>query len=386
MENLKDITDRDLIQLIKSGKDFKIKSLKEIKYTNINLDKGLNGKTVEKAITITNIFNTLGELDSNTISFAIRRYNTITLNNLYESNVKLKNIEEVTIKPITKTEESLIRQEYLKAKENTTFNLIKMSINDGVELEQMPLDELNNYIDKKLNRYKEMRKQSEEIKHIKGKEDFLISKVMENELNMSLGEIKDLDTILNSGKGLGNELDNLIKGQKESTNEEIKKAIQTLENRIKEFTLSLKEGKAKVKEDYKDIIKSLKDLNNSFNSNKKDKDQHMESSKEHLKLQNKLSKKDIVLQLPIETAGEYNNINLIVPDINKGIDKDNMLFYFNINTENLGDVKVNLKVIKEQIYIEFETKKEEIILENKVLLEEGLNKLGYSLEKIEFNI
>ena len=35
--------------------------------------------------------------------------------------------------------------------------------------------------------------------------------------------------------------------------------------------------------------------------------------------------------------------------------------------------------------MEFETDKEEIILENKKILEEGLNKIGYSLEKIEMN-
>src|SRR5699024_11167030 len=178
-----------------------------------------------------------------------------------------------------------------------------------------------------------------------------------NGLNMSLSEIKDLDTLFNSGKGLGEELNNLINNQKEAINEEVKKGIQILESKVKEFSTSLKEGHGKAREDYKEIINSLQNLNNSFNSNEKNQDEHMEQIEKYLNLQNKLSKNDLVLQLPIESEGEYKNINLIIPEINKGIDEKNMLFYFNINTENLGDVKVNLKVIGNQIYMEFETEK-----------------------------
>lgn len=385
IENLKTITNRELLKLVKAGEDFKIESLKKIEYTNVNLNKDLNGQTIEKVISLNNIFNTLGELESNTIAFASRRYNTITLNNLYESNSQLKNIENVIIEPITEIEESLIRQEYLNARANTSLNLIKMSIKDGLALENMPLTELNNYIDKKLNNYKEIERLAREIKYIKGKEDYLISKVMKNELNMNLGDIKDLDTLLNSEKGLGDELNNLIRKQNEIVDKEIQKGIDILEAKIKEFSKSLKEGNSKAKDDYKEMVNNLKNLNNSFNSNDRNKDETMDNIEKYLNLQNKISKKDLVLQLPIETGDEYKNINLIIPNINKGIDANNMLFYFNINTENIGPMKVNLRVIGKKIHMEFEADKEEIILENKKILEEGLNKIGYFLEKIEMN-
>ncbi len=60
IEELKTITYRDLINLIKLGEDFKLENLKEIKFMDIDLNKGLNGKVAEKAIAITNIFNALG--------------------------------------------------------------------------------------------------------------------------------------------------------------------------------------------------------------------------------------------------------------------------------------------------------------------------------------
>ena len=374
IEKLKSITDGELIKLVKAEEDFKIGNLKKIEYTNINLNKDLNVKTVEKAISLNNIFNTLGELESNTIAFASKRYNTITLNNLYEANNELK-IDNIIIESIPEIEESLIRQEYLHARDNTSLNLIKMSIKDGLALENMPLPELNNYIDKKLNNYKEMERLAREIKHIKGKEDYLISKVMKNDLNMNLGDIKYLNTLLNSGKGLGDELNNLIRKQ----NGISERDAEILETKIKEFSKSLKEGNPKAKDDYKEIINNL---NNSFGSNDGNKDENMDNIEKYLKLQNKLSKKDLVLQLPIESEDVCKNINLIIPDINKGIDVNNMLFYFNINTENLGQMKVNLRTIGKKIHIEFETEKEEIILGNKQILEEGLNKIGYSLEKI----
>ncbi len=58
-------------------------------------------------------------------------------------------MDEVLIEPVNSTEESIIRQEYLNAKTNTSLNLIKISIKEGIALEHMPLNELNNYINKK---------------------------------------------------------------------------------------------------------------------------------------------------------------------------------------------------------------------------------------------
>ncbi len=38
---------------------------------------------------------------------------------------------------------------------------------------------------------------------------------------------------------------------------------------------------------------------------------------EYLNLQNRLSKDDLILQLPINMGEGFNNINLIIPDIKK---------------------------------------------------------------------
>ncbi len=385
IEDLKAITDKELLQLIKEGEDFKIENLKNIIDTNIQTDEGLNGKTVEKSITISNIFNTLGDLNSETISFAVKRYNTITLNNLYDSHIELTKVKEPMVEPVSKTEESLIRQEYLNARANTTLNLIKMSIKDGVELEHMALDELNQYIDKKVNKYKETQNLVNEIKHLKGKEETLIPVVMKNGLNMSINQINNINSILNKGKGIGNVFNSLLKDQAYTQYEGIREEIEILEKRIKKFSKTLKEGKDEVKGDYKDILNGFTELNNSFNFNEKNKDEHIKQIEEYLNLQNKLSKDDLILQLPIKGEEGYNNVNLIIPNIKKGIDKNNMVFYLNMDTENLGQVIFNLEVKGNQVCIDFQTEKEEKILDNKHILEDGLSKIGYILEKIQPN-
>lgn len=382
VEDLKSIKDKDLLQLIKNEEDFKIKNLKELIETDIQLNSGLNEKTAEKAIRISNIFNTLGELDSETISFAVKKYNTISLNTLYDSHVELEKIEEVLIEPIDQAEESFIKQEYLNARSNTTLNIVKESIKDGVELQHIAIDELNNYIDKKVNKYKETQDLINDIKAIKGREEFLIPLIMKNELNMSLGKINDLNTILNSGKGLGNEYNEFAKKQGKY-GEEIKEGVQILEKKIKEFSTSLKEGKADSKEEYKDVLKSFGDLNHSFDSQGENRDENLQKIEEYINLQERLSRDDLVLQLPITSGKNYENVNLVIPNIKKGIDKNNMNFHLNMDIENLGQIVFDLKVVGKEVSIEFKGEKEEVILENKDILEDGLRKIGYTLKKLE---
>jgi hypothetical protein len=324
-------------------------------------------------------------LDVNTIAFAVKKYNAISLNNLYDSHKTVNTVEDVVIEPISKAEESLIRQEYLNAKNNTTLNLIRTSIKEGIELEHMAIEELNEYIDKKVNKNKETEKLIKEIKYLKGKEETLIPMVMKNGLNMSISQINNINSLLNKSTGIGNVFNSFLQEKSRYHNENIKEGIEILENKIKKFTTNLKEGKDQAKDDYKDILEGFNNLNNSFNAKHEGKDESRKKFKDYLELQNKLSKDDLVLQLPISAKDGYKNINLIIPNAKRGIDKSNMVFYLNMDMENLGEIIFNLKVIDNEIYIDFKAEKEEKILGNKHILEEGLSKIGYNLEEIQTN-
>lgn len=314
IEEIKEVTDKELLFLIKSGQDFKLENLKNIIDTQISLADGLTKQTLDKAINISNMFNTLGNLDNNTISLTLKRYSYITLNNLYESCLKLADKETVKITPIDEVRENLIRQEYLNIKKNTTINLIKESIKDGVSIEDMSLEELNKYISRKNNKYKEAADILKDIESIKGKEEASVLVNLKRNLNMNLKEIKNAREYL-------------------------------------QFTPSFD--------------------TNSGNKDREDSDNFTSKYK--------ISRDDVVLKIPVTLGSEFSNINLIIPSMKKGIDKDNMKFFLTMTTEKLGHMDFSLKVQKRKIYLECTATDKAKIMDNIAYLKERFNSIGYEL-------
>ena len=201
---------------------------------------------------------------------------------------------------------------------------------------------------------------------------------------MSLYQLNNVNYLLYGSQGVGNVLDPLIR--KQNHNKDIGHEIKLLEDKIKSFSLSLREGKGNTKEKYKELLESLKDLSQSFDSDQRNRNRHMKELEEYLKLQSQLSQDDLVLQLPIFTGEGYSNINLIIPNIKRGIDINNMVFHINLNTKNLGEIKLNLQVKEKKIGIYFQVEDEEKILSNQNILRDGFSRIGYVLEKIQPNI
>lgn len=326
------IRDQDLLTLIKNNEDFTIKSIKEIIITSMDRALSLEDKTLNKAIYISNIFNSLGEeLNFKLVSFTLNKYGPPTLENLYMSKQEINTSGE-TIVPVDTIDRGSIFEEYIKARNSLTVNIIKESIKESKAIENMPLSQLNDYIQRKVNRYKESERLAEEIKDIRGNEERILPTILKNGLPMTIKEIKEIKSLL----------DNL------------------------NFT---RQGEDK--QDNEGLI-------NIANNPSMDLNQEMEerAEKEYIEIE-KITDKDLVLQLPIEIDEEYKDLNIIIPDINKGIDKDNMDFYLNLDTKHLGTVEVEIKVVGKEVQINI--KEGSSLRENLNLLEEGLNKLGYKL-------
>ena len=287
---------------------------------------------------------------------------------------------DTKVTPIQETQESLIRREYLNVKNNTTMNLLRKSINEGIAIENIPLGELNEYIDRKTLEYRKAQKFIKDLSLIKGKEESIIPVVMKNNLNMSLNTIDKVNSILNNGKGIGNVFNSLA-NMAGNYDENIGKEVKILGEKIKKFSASLRKGNDDIKESYKEIIDGFQDLDSSFN-NKEKRDESMDRIKEYLDLQYSLSSDDLILQLPIYLDNQYSNVNLIIPNIKKGINKKSMTFFINLNSESLGDIKLNLEVKDNDIYIDFEGEYSEKILDNSHILEERLEKIGYKLKQL----
>ncbi|WP_310445096.1 DUF6240 domain-containing protein [Tissierella sp.] len=373
LEKLGSIKDKELLQLLKNGEDFTLKSIKEIVDANVEKGLSINHKVLDKTTHISHILNTLGErISGDVISLAVRRYSNITLENLYTSQVEVGTTES-NILPVGKVQEGLIYDEYLRARNSLTTNMVKESIKEGKILEHMPLNELNNYMDKKINRYREIDRMAKEIKSIKGHEERILPMITKNGLPMTLKEINDINSFLNGEKALPNILKGITDPNNPRYDEELKDGVKLLQDKI---STAIKNGDESIKESYKELINSLSNSNSSF-SDRKDQNEDMEKE-EYFNTLNKISNKDIVLQLPIEMDNEYKSLNIIIPNSHQGIDKNNMKFYISLETENLGPVTMDISIKGKEVLINLK-EKDDILSSRMKELEVGLDNLGYTL-------
>ena len=326
------IKDEDLLLLIKNNEDFTIKSLREIIVSNTYKGSNLEEKTLNKVIYISTIFNTLGEeLSAKLVSFTISKYGSPTLENLFMSKKEINTSGE-TIVPVDTIDRGGIFEEYIKARNSITVNVVKESIKESVSLENMPLNELNNYIQRKVNRYKETQRLIEEIKELRGNEERILPTILKNGLPMTIKEIKEIKSLLDN-------LDLYKRGKDYENNNGL---------------INLSNG-------------SSMDMNQEKGN---------KGMKDYIEIE-KAADKDLVIQLPVDINDDYKNLNIIIPDINKGIDKNNMDFYLNLETSNLGRLKVEVKVIGKEVHVDI---KEGNSLKGSLnLLAEELDKLGYTL-------
>lgn len=370
LQVLGSIKDKDLLKLMREGEDFSLRAIKEIIETEDLRHFTLEGKTVEKTIHISKIFTTLGEgLNQNIISFTMRNQETVSLENLY-INENIASTNEIN-NEVSKQELNFMQEEYLKLKNSLTTNIIKESIKSGKVIEQMPINELNKFIEKKINKYKLMDRITKDVINIKGNQEKIIPLIMKNNLEMTLKEIKDINSFLNGEKGLSNILKATADPQNSNYREEYKEAIKLLGEKVSN---SIKNGDKEFKEDYKKLINTLENPSNSGHNKggnpKKD---------EYIRIQEKISKKDMVLQIPIKIDNEYKNLNLIVADVNKAIDKNNMRFFISLDTGNLGLVDMDIQVKGRQI--EINMLDENPLIKNRMFdLKSSLEKTGYTLK------
>lgn len=367
------IKDEDLLKLIKTGMDLNLDSIKEIVDTNLPKTLDIEYKTLDKTMELNSMFKFIdGKVGQGLFSTAMSQNENISIKNLYDTG---KNLDKIA------TEKSVINQaeidymygEYLKAKNSLSTNIIKESIKDGSIIEKLPIPDLNKYVEKKINRYKEIEEITKGIKSIKENRDMILPIIAKNDLAMTISEIKDLNEFLNGTKGMVKTLESMEKNGNypESLKEGIKNLKKTISN-------SVKEGNDSVKYDYVQL------LNQMDGSGQPKGEKNYESDEDkYLKYLKKISKRDSILQLPVELGANYSDLNLIIPDKGKKIDKNNMNFLVSLNAENLGLVGVDLNIVGKDIQISLD-EREDKLYDNISILGDKLAKLGYTLKVREF--
>lgn len=384
IENLGKIKDEDLIQLIKKGEDFKIENLKEISLST-NMSEEKSNKAVDKVLKVANIIHSLEEVSSDTISFTVKKFSNISLNNLYESEINLKE-NNIKVMPVEKSTEDLIREEYYKARRSLSLSIVKQSVEEGLDIEYMPLNELNDYMEK-MNKYRQGEKILNKINSLKVKENDLIPIAMKNGLDISIKELGKIDSFQKNENGLAKAIEELIKENKDVENLELRQAINNIEEKSKQISNSVRKGEEKSKKEYKELIKDIEDLANSFDfkEDRREKER-FKYIRDALEIQKKLSKDDLVLEYPIFMEDGFENLQIIIPDLHRGINKDSMRFLLNFNLPNLGNIKFELGVEGKNISVEFITDEKNIpeFLEKQNIFNEALNSIGYNLKDFSY--
>lgn len=370
---LKSIEDKELLDLIKKGEDFNIKNILDIKKININTENEQIGnsieyETVQKTDKIINIFTNLGDkLNPSIIARTSHEIREISLESLDIASRQENNIVDARI--LQREEIEFIQSEYTRIKSTLTTNVIKTSIIEGKLIEKVPLEQLNQYIRKSLNKYKEISKVTQDIININGKEERLIPMIMKNNLEMTLKELKSIDSFLNGEKGITNIIKEEILSKDKDYSEEFKEGIKTLQKSISE---GIKKGET-IKEDYNKLMNSMS------GEDKPDKDNAREERKQdYLKIRDKISNKDMIFQFPLEIGSEYKTLNIIVPNAKAGIDKDDMNFFISLETDNIGKVNLDISVKKKNIYINLD---EEMNILRPMIneLRDQIKSIGYTL-------
>lgn len=372
LKTLESIEDKDLVKLIKNGGDFNLKNIFEIKNTvSNNPDQSIEYKTVENTQKLLNIFNNLGDsLSNRTIARANEINKHISLESLDLANKELESLTRESREVVNREKTLFIQGEYIRIRNSLTTNTIKTSIIEGKIIEKMPIAELSPYIEKSLNKYREIEKMARDIKDIQGKDERLIPLIMKNDLEMTIRELREINNFLNGEKDLTSTIKDLVKDEE---NQQLKEHLESFQKNISD---AIKKGKI----NGEDYSKLLDNLNSDNDSNEKDK--HREKSDEYFKIKNKISKKDLVFQIPVEIGNGYKTLNVIIPNEEKQINKNNMNFFVSIETENIGRVDIDIDVRGRDIYIDLD---EEKGLLNPVIheLENRFKSIGYSLNKIK---
>lgn len=353
-EFLIEIQDKDLLKLLKSGKEFKLSNLKEIVDTDLKDDKSLEFKVFDKITKYTDMLKFIGEKsDFKYIEFK----EDISLRNIYE---EMSRENPINIKSIEKREMDFLMGEYDKFRENIDSKIIKSSILDKVNLEEISIQDANSYMENRVNKYEKASKLMNEFNIIYKNKDDILPIIINNGLDIDYKSLRGIGEYLGGESGITKIMEIFSK----DLDKQDKKSFEDRKNKISD---SLKNGD-NIGREYIDMMNLMEDGSSNFDKNQDEKNKYFET-------RNKVSKNDLVVQLPVDIDG-FRDLNMIIPNVNQGLDKNHMNFQLSIETKELGKIDMSLEVSGRDIFIS----EENSALNNYYgLLEERLEKIGYNL-------
>ncbi len=331
---------------------------------------------------------------------------TMDLNKAFEVAKSLvQNKLSLSKSNIQKVYGAYSQYEYIK--DNLTSNMVKESVKQNNPIEHMNLKEAGNYIrefsdadrvNMKIDKY--TRQLTDNIKNINREKNNCIALNIKNNKDMTLKEVQSTSDFFKNKNQLGHKissfLDDIEKSTKFDKEQEgtLRKHANKIENTVKIYSENIKKGDFKPRRMHDDIHEDMKNIRENINLTKesnKDIDERYKEVKESLEKSYVSNKDEKFIQYPIMINEHFSNLNMYYKNrknSSKNIDKDDMDVVISLDTKNLGNVNIHLGVNKSKVKVKIgldDKKNIDYIKDNKDILNNFLEEIGYNLEDIEFD-
>ncbi|KDR94362.1 hypothetical protein SAMN02745945_02373 [Peptoclostridium litorale DSM 5388] len=385
-----DIKEKRYIKDMQFPKLLSGESEREVKrYVNQHIEPNRNALEVAKAL----VQNGLGLSRSN-IQRAYDVYGNymnvrgkLSAPMVLDSIVKNIDVENMDIdmvsKYVDKYEEQHIKNEHLNPKvkqESAIKNQPESSLENP--------DEIANLRDSILKRL------VDDIGTSGAKRESTLAFLIKNKRHISLGELQKTYSLVENKGQLGHKVSEIINFIDEKGDMESREKIDGVKNTIKKISKSIRESNWKFEKEYADIEEALGEIESSIKLSNEEESSALKRKfkelSEKMQESQRLSRESKIYQIPVYMNEQLTNLNMYFRDRKKGLSRlssEDMSVVLSIETENLGNVNMNIKVDRNNVNVKIglENEQDKGHIENyKDILENLLEKSGYSMGEISF--
>ncbi|KAB3532057.1 DUF6240 domain-containing protein [Alkaliphilus serpentinus] len=414
VEKLTRLTEEELLTLLKNNNEIKLNQISGVERGTNLISKDLQDKsllqTLNSSLQLINIFNSVKEVDFNTIALQMNRNIPLNLENIHQYNaIKMDNFfqdgdlpsriaralsnNNLQINGINSQKLMDIQEQYRYIRQNFTTSMVREAVEKGLQPEKMPLDSLSNMIDKSVNN---SIKDLSFLNQIKDKGEGIIALMMKNNIPRNLAEIQKLSLLLSNRQNISLQLDALMELVNTSGNSDLEEGVVGFKNQLQLLEKGLKAADPNLNKFNDELLKFINEIRSKGNlledSLKAKLDKQVEKILNTYQTQGQINKNDTFLQIPLALNNNINNLQIFVMNNRKNtkkIDPANMSVLMNLDTENMDNINVYLAVSGKKVTLKIGVSKESYrkAIEGELkLLDKLMDNLGYEMKDVSFKV
>ncbi|OHW61662.1 flagellar hook-length control protein FliK [Andreesenia angusta] len=401
MKNSPEITETELLSLLKRSQDIKVSELPKISLSSEPAPE------IKSIADISDIFSNLERLDLNAISVQIKRNLPLTLSGINEGFLTAESSTALEVDRVDSSAQNMRRIDevyrsfqFLKAELTTA--MVSKSVSESISLEHVDIVVASRYVEQyrdnmlKFERDKSLKAESlkESLSEISSSGDDAALLVLKSKKPLLLSEIRSAHALLANKDQLGHKLSEFSSLTHSEKSGEALALLQKLKESVSAIYRSLSRSRDEVEASYRDMEQQLKNMESSSSLFGRDEELargKLSEAFEKLDENRRLSQENKIVQLPVYMNGQFSNLNMYFRDRkqrNSAKDPDDISAVISIDTANMGNLNIGLEVESKSISLKVGVEN----LDYKNSLEKSigafstsLEELGYSLASLDFH-